>query len=280
MKKQHLLTGFLAASALAMSGILYAQSQQFKTCVQVSAATMATHGGRICSGTGSPESALVGWVGDIYLRRDGTAGTTLWIKESGAGTNTGWGQATTGGGSAPGDGAYVTATADGILATERVLTGTANQITITDNGANSTIVLSLPQSIATASTPQFGKIGIGGAADANAVAVFNGQYYSPLQTVASSGVAKTIDWDTGNEHRVTLSDNCTFTFSHPVNGGRYVLLLTQDDDGSRTVVWPGTVLWPGGVAPTLTTAGNKTDLCTFQYIAATGQYLGACSLNY
>lgn len=44
---------------------------------------------QIQAGTGSPEGAVTGSVGDLYLRRDGGAGTTLYIKESGAG-NTGW----------------------------------------------------------------------------------------------------------------------------------------------------------------------------------------------
>lgn len=39
---------------------------------------------------------------------------------------------------------FVTATADSTLANERVLTGTANEITVKDNGAGSTIVLSVP----------------------------------------------------------------------------------------------------------------------------------------
>lgn len=57
---------------------------------------------------------------------------------------------------------YVTLALDSTLTAERVLTGTANQITITDNGANSTVVLSLPQSIATSSTPTFGGLTITG----------------------------------------------------------------------------------------------------------------------
>jgi lysophospholipase L1-like esterase len=40
-------------------------------------------------GTGSPEGVVTAGVGTIYLRSDGGAGTTLYIKESGAG-NTGW----------------------------------------------------------------------------------------------------------------------------------------------------------------------------------------------
>jgi hypothetical protein len=41
------------------------------------------------TGTGSPESVLTATVGHLYLRTDGGAGTTLYVKESGAG-NTGW----------------------------------------------------------------------------------------------------------------------------------------------------------------------------------------------
>ena len=41
------------------------------------------------SGSGSPEGALAAPIGSLYLRSDGGANTTLYIKESGAG-NTGW----------------------------------------------------------------------------------------------------------------------------------------------------------------------------------------------
>lgn len=41
------------------------------------------------SGTGSPEGSVTATVGSIYTRTDGGAGTTMYVKESGAG-NTGW----------------------------------------------------------------------------------------------------------------------------------------------------------------------------------------------
>ena len=41
------------------------------------------------SGSGAPESAVTGIVGDLWQRTDGGAGTTLYVKESGTG-NTGW----------------------------------------------------------------------------------------------------------------------------------------------------------------------------------------------
>lgn len=45
--------------------------------------------GLMFSGTGSPETVVAASVGALYLRTDGGAGTTLYVKESGAG-NTGW----------------------------------------------------------------------------------------------------------------------------------------------------------------------------------------------
>ena len=44
----------------------------------------------IKSGTGTPEAFVEGDVGNLYLRADGGANTTLYVKESGAGTDTGW----------------------------------------------------------------------------------------------------------------------------------------------------------------------------------------------
>ncbi len=47
-------------------------------------------GARIFTGAGTPESNIVGRVGDLYLRTDGGATTTLYVKTSGSTTNTGW----------------------------------------------------------------------------------------------------------------------------------------------------------------------------------------------
>lgn len=46
----------------------------------------------------------------------------------------------------PSDAQYVTLTANGDLTVERVLTGTANRVTLTDNGAGSTVVVNVPDS--------------------------------------------------------------------------------------------------------------------------------------
>jgi hypothetical protein len=52
----------------------------------------------IRSGTGTPEGVVVGTVGDIFLRTNGGAATTMYVKESGSG-NTGWSAVGGGGGS-------------------------------------------------------------------------------------------------------------------------------------------------------------------------------------
>lgn len=97
---------------------------------------------------------------------------------------------------APNNAQYVTLALSGALSGERVLTGTVNQITITDNGANGTVVLSLPQSIATSSTPQFARLGLGQAADAVAnIAI--------TQPAASSG-SPSLELIVGGAH-VTLA---------------------------------------------------------------------------
>lgn len=47
-------------------------------------------GRRYSSGSGDPNGAVSGSVGDVFTRSDGGAGTTLYVKESGTATNTGW----------------------------------------------------------------------------------------------------------------------------------------------------------------------------------------------
>jgi hypothetical protein len=53
-------------------------------------AGIVLNGNRIRSGSGNPNGSVNGSPGEMYLNTSGGAGTTLWIKEAGAGTNTGW----------------------------------------------------------------------------------------------------------------------------------------------------------------------------------------------
>lgn len=59
--------------------------------------------------------------------------------------------------------AFVTIGNDATLTGERALTGTANQVTVTDNGANSSVVISAPQNIHSAADPTFHDLLLSGA---------------------------------------------------------------------------------------------------------------------
>jgi hypothetical protein len=48
------------------------------------------NGSLLQTGSGSPNGAVTGKPGDMYLNTAGGSSTTFWIKESGSGTNTGW----------------------------------------------------------------------------------------------------------------------------------------------------------------------------------------------
>lgn len=61
-----------------------------------------------------------------------------------------------GGGGAPTDAEYVTLSTDAALSDERVLTGTLNQIAVSDGGANSPVTLSAPQDLDTGADVHFG----------------------------------------------------------------------------------------------------------------------------
>ena len=97
---------------------------------------------------------------------------------------------------------------------------------------------------------------------------------------ATSGATDTIDLTDGNVHNVTLTANCTFTFSNPPasgTSGTFTLFLNQDGTGSRTATWPGSVKWAGGTAPTLTTTASRTDILVFTTIDAGTIWYGAVS---
>ena len=86
-----------------------------------------------------------------------------------------------------------------------------------------------------------------------------------VSTNATSGAAATLDLANGNVFDLTLTANCTLTFSGTTAGVAcsFTLILRQDGTGSRTVTWPASVDWPAGTAPTLTTTASAVDVLTF-----------------
>lgn len=92
--------------------------------------------------------------------------------------------------------------------------------------------------------------------------------YDPI-VVVTAGAAQTLDLAEGRFFDVTLTDDCTLTFSNapePAQLWQYLIAIRQGGAGSYTVTWPASVLWaddnglPTGTAPTLFTAiGAQND---------------------
>jgi len=65
----------------------------------------------------------------------------------------------------------------------------------------------------------------------------------------NSGSTKTIDWNNGNYQKVTMTDDCTFTFTAPTGKvGTMRLKLIQDGTGEHAATLPATVRSGGGFA--------------------------------
>jgi hypothetical protein len=116
---------------------------------------------------------------------------------------------------------------------------------------------------------------IGSASDTDAIAIasdgevtmsqrstFSKAIKTPIQS-NTDGATVTFDLDEANTHTVVLGGNRTLALSNSDAGQKFIIRLTQDGTGSRTVTWFNTIKWAGGVTPTLTTTPNKTDVFGF-----------------
>jgi hypothetical protein len=101
------------------------------------------------------------------------------------------------------------------------------------------------------------------------------------QALTTCSTARTIDWATGNNFTVTLTNGnaCAFTFSNAVSGQTITLDIYQPSSGggTATATWATTTLWAGGTAPTISVGNSKTDTCTFKYNGT--DYRGSCVQN-
>ncbi len=105
---------------------------------------------------------------------------------------------------------YVTIGAVSLLTAERALTGTSNQIVVTDNGAGSTVVLSTPQNIHTAASPTFSTLNLGaGLTNAPSLTL------NDTDTGIFSGGSGRIDFTNNNFNSITI-DGSNATFAVPI----------------------------------------------------------------
>jgi hypothetical protein len=117
-----------------------------------------------------------------------------------------------------------------------------------------------------------GNIGIGTSVPQKLLEVRNGSIQGTEATSSASAGTFTINWDSGNQQVITLSQTGhTVNFSNYKVGGFLRLIVCQDGTGGRTVTtWDSSILWSGGSAPTLTSGTNKCDVISFVCTNATG----------
>ena len=93
------------------------------------------------------------------------------------------------------------------------------------------------------------------------------------------GSTVTIDMDTTNNHKLTLTGGQGMRFNNPTNcdadaiGQSGSIFLIQDGTGSGTAAWgtdggTSSFHWKGGAAPTLSTAANAVDRVDYIVYAA------------
>lgn len=104
--------------------------------------------------------------------------------------------------------------------------------------------------------------------------ITTGAYQPPQTYTPAAAATATLDLALGNDHRITMPvGNAVIALSHEKTGEKFLVSITQDSVGSRTVTWFTTIKWAGGSAPTLTTTANKRD--TFGFIVTgSGTYDG------
>lgn len=91
----------------------------------------------------------------------------------------------------------------------------------------------------------------------------------------NSSADTSIDWNEGNNQKITLNDSPTLTFVAPAGPCHLQLKVIQDGTGSRTITWP-TMKWPAGAAPTLSTGAADEDIISIWYDGSAyyGAFLG------
>jgi len=109
---------------------------------------------------------------------------------------------------------------------------------------------------------------------ATSVGMSTEAYFDAEIDDGASGATDTIDWTTGNKHKSTLSESCTYTFTAPSGPANLVLKLVNG--AAFTPTWPGTVLWVGGTEPSWTASG--TDIAAFYWDGTS--YYGVGSINF
>lgn len=81
-----------------------------------------------------------------------------------------------------------------------------------------------------------------------ALTIQGAQIGTAIFNAGNSGSSKTINWNDGDQQVVTMTANCTFTFSNVVAGRSYLLYVLQNGTGNFVPTFPAGVRASGNVA--------------------------------
>ena len=83
----------------------------------------------------------------------------------------------------------------------------------------------------------------------------------------TSGTTVALDLNLGSTFTLTLGHSIgTFNWTNPAASGSvssFILKITQDGSGGRTIAWPSGVDWAAATAPTLSSAAGNVDVFVF-----------------
>ena len=103
--------------------------------------------------------------------------------------------------------------------------------------------------------------------------VTNGQ--PGIYDAGNIGAGLTINWNNGPIQKVTLNGNATLSFSNPVAGSTYTLILVQDGVGGKGITLTG---WDfGDNAPNYNTGAGKKNVVSGLYDGS--EYLAAFAVK-
>lgn len=197
---------------------------------------------------------------------------------------------------APIDATFVTLSTNASLTNERVLTGTANQVIITDNGAGNTAVLSTPQDIGTSSNVTFGTgnfnglltpaAGIKGATGGgNATAGNIGQHVEAKSATFANFPASGTYGD-ANSISLTAGDwDVSFQLSSTINGSTWTAIFVGISPASGNdasgLSNGDNLLVPAWASSTTTPENVVVTIASFRVnVSGTTTYYGKVRANY
>lgn len=93
----------------------------------------------------------------------------------------------------------------------------------------------------------------------------DGVAYTEEYDAGDSGVIKIIDWNDGNNQKITLTADCSLPFNDPPGPAHLVLKMVQDGGGGNAPTWPGSLLWQDNIEPAWSDGGGDINILSIYY---------------